>query len=85
MLLLWYLKNSRPFVIKTDCVHHAQAFGCWGYVQLPSGFAIFLGSKMPFGFRVVWLEGLKPKFSFGRHDLANRCVDHPRYRCMRFT
>lgn len=46
--------RMKPFRIKIDTnVLHANAWGCWAYIQLGST-GIFLGSHMPWGVRFVW-------------------------------
>jgi hypothetical protein len=55
--------KARPFAFTfKDNVLHAQAFGCWGYIQIGE-YGLFLGQCCPWGFRFVW-DGWTPRVSF---------------------
>ena len=46
--------NPRPLRFQYDNnVLHAQAYGCWLYIQVYS-YALFFGSHCPRGVRFVW-------------------------------
>jgi hypothetical protein len=46
--------KSHPFRLKLDTnILHAQAFGCWLYVQIGS-WGLFCGSHCKRGLRIVW-------------------------------
>jgi len=59
----------KPFEITIESgVEHAQAFGCWLYLQLGS-IALKAGRKMPCGLRFVWRRAL-PRVAFVRFTAA---------------
>lgn len=57
--------RPRPFAFKADGnVLHAQAFGCWLYVQIGST-GLFFGTHCRRGLRLVWTRRL-PSLAFRR-------------------